>query len=124
MGVRIAWAALEDSDMGAQAWTEWTTARHASDPMPVQKVAQLEDHSNEFARTLGEAMLKLGQQHHNWSAERDLPPEQQFFYKWFHRYAQRGVGSDAHPTVNITDGYKPPVHFTPKGGKMNTPIAC
>ena len=76
--MRIALMALEDTDMGAQAWAAWTTPRHASDPMPVQKVAQLEDHQNEFARALGEAMRKLGRQHHPWVAEQDLPPEQQF----------------------------------------------
>ena len=90
--------ALEDTDMGAQAWAAWTTPQHASDPMPAQKVAQLEGHQNEFARALGEAMRKLGRQHHPWVAEQDLPPEQQFFYKWFHHYAQRGVNSDAWPS--------------------------
>ena len=95
--------ALEDTDMGAQAWAAWTTPQHASDPMPAQKVAQLEGHQNEFARALGEAMRKLGRQHHPWVAEQDLPPEQQFFYKWFHHYAQRGVNSDAWPSVNVTN---------------------
>ena len=77
-GLRIALMALEDTDMGAQAWAAWTTPQHASDPMPAQKVAQLEGHQNEFARALGEAMRKLGRQHHPWVAEQDLPPEQQF----------------------------------------------
>ena len=27
----------------------------------------------------------------------------QFFYKWFHHYAQRGVNSDAWPSVNVTN---------------------
>lgn len=102
-GLRIALMALEDTDMGAQAWAAWTTPQHASDPMPAQKVAQLEGHQNEFARALGEAMRKLGRQHHPWVAEQDLPPEQQFFYKWFHHYAQRGVNSDAWPSVNVTN---------------------